>query len=340
MGILYVIIGILAFSLLIIIHELGHFAVARLMGVRVEEFSIGIFGPTLYERQGKNVKFIIKAGLFGGYVKLFGEEDEEESKEPYSFASKSPFQKILVFIAGPFMNIVLGILLFAIFTNNIGYGTNEIDKVSDNSPAMISGLKQGDKILKLNNSKISTWDDFSIKMAQTDHKDNVLLQVERNKELMEFNVKPTLQDNRYVIGILFKTIDPNFSQCIKSGVDESISITKQTFAFFGNIFKGKVKKDDVGGPITMVRVAAKSASLGINNLLFFLALVSMQLAIFNLLPFPALDGGWIFIMLFQIITGKKVKEETIGTINYIGMMILMAFMLIVLLKDIISPIKF
>lgn len=340
MYILYILIGILAFSLVIIIHELGHFFMARLFGVKVEEFSIGIFGPILYSKQGKTVKFVIKAGLFGGYVKLYGEEGEDVEDIDGSLASKSPLQKMLIFAAGPFMNVILAICLFALVSNNIGYVTTEINEVANNTPAMTSGIKAGDKIIKLNGSKISTWDEFSIKMSQLDKPKIVEVQIERDNKIMDFKITPELSGERYIIGISPKVIKPTFFQAIKSGFNEFKTMTKQTFSFFGNIFKGKVKKDDLGGPITMVRVAAKSASLGANNLLFFLALVSTQLAIFNLLPIPALDGGWIFMLLIEAITRKKLNTETVATINYIFMILLIGLMLVVLIKDIISPIKF
>lgn len=339
MYILYVLFGILAFSLVIVIHELGHFFMARLFGVKVEEFSIGIFGPTLYSRQGKNVRFVIKAGLFGGYVKLYGEEGEDVEDIDGSLASKTPLQKMLIFAAGPFMNVVLAILFFALVSNNVGYVTTEISEVAKNTPAMTTGIKSGDKIIKLNGSKISTWDEFSIKMSQINKEEEITLQVKRDNALIDFNITPEFKEERYIIGILPKVIEPNFFQAVKSGVDEFKTMTKQTFSFFGNIFKGKVNKDDLGGPITMVRVAAKSASLGINNLLFFLALVSTQLAIFNLLPIPALDGGWIFILLIEAITRKKMKTETIAKVNYFFMILLIGLMLAVLIKDIVSPIK-
>ncbi len=124
------------------------------------------------------------------------------------------------------------------------------------------------------------------------------------------------------------------------GFNQTISTAKQTFGFFGTLFKGKVSADDVGGPISIIRISTKAAQTGVTNLMMFTAMMSVQLGIFNIIPFPALDGGWIFILLFEIISGKKLDDKKVGVINYIGFMILMALMVVVVIKDIVSPLKF
>ena len=340
MIIVYVLAALLAFSVLIVGHELGHFCLAKLNGVKVEEFSIGIFGPKLLSFNGKETEYSIRAGLIGGCVRMYGEDGEEGNGDSRSFSGKTPLQKLSIIAAGPLMNVVLAIILFSIVSRGLGYITTTINKVENNSPAMIAGLQQGDKILKLNNEDIGSWNEFLEKMSKVENGNESLnLEVQREEKNLSFDIKPKKQENRYIIGISPSVVKPNFIQSVKNGFTQTWDTTKQTFSFFKTIFKGEMKKDDVGGPITMMRLAVKTASQGVIYLTYFMALISVQLAIFNIIPFPALDGGWIFILLIQLITGKKMSDEKIGTINYIGLIVLISLMILILLKDIISPIK-
>lgn len=333
--ILYIIAAVLAFSALVIGHELGHFIAAKLNGVKVEEFSLGM-GPKLFSIKGKETEYLIKAAPIGGYVKMLGEDGD--IKDERAFSSKSPLQKLSIVIAGPMMNILMAIIFFAITSKNLGYIIPKVSEVVDKSPAMTAGIKVGDEITRFNNEKISSWNDFLLKMSKIDgEKINVTVNRE-NKEL-SFYLSPDKKDGRYMIGIAPSLIKPDTGMALKSGLDQTWDTTKQTFSFFKTLFKGKIKKDDVGGPITIMKVSVKTASRGIIYLIYFMALLSVQLAIFNIIPFPALDGGWIFILILQIITGKKFDDDKIGVLNYIGFIILISLMILVTLKDIISPIK-
>ena len=132
----------------------------------------------------------------------------------------------------------------------------------------------------------------------------------------------------------------NFGESVGYGFNQTISISKTNICFFGNLFHGEVSGSDVGGPISIIRISTMAAQAGIVNLMMLTAMLSVQLGIFNIIPFPALDGGWIFILLFEIISGKKLDDKKVGVVNYIGFMFLMALMVLVVIKDIISPIKF
>lgn len=335
MNVLYVIAAILAFSILIIGHELGHFIAAKLNGVKVEEFSLGM-GPKIFGIKGKETEYLIKAAPIGGYVKMLGEDDEVQDER--SFSSKSPLRKLSIIIAGPLMNIIMAIIFFAITSRSIGYFTPKISKVIDNSPALVAGIKPGDEIIKFNNEKISSWNDFFMKMQDVKG-EKINISVLRDKRELSFYILPYKKDNRYAIGVAPTHVTPTGINVIKSGFDQTLDTTKQTFSFFKVLFTGKLKKDDVGGPITIMKVSVKTASMGLINLIYFMALLSVQLAIFNIIPFPALDGGWIFILLLEIITGKKFDDNKIGILNYIGFIILISLMILVTIKDIVSPIK-
>lgn len=336
----YILMALLAFSVLIIGHEFGHFIMARVNGVKVLEFSLGM-GPKIFSIKGKETEYLIKALPIGGYVRMYGEEDDVNVVDDRAFSNKTSFQKLTIVAAGPIMNFIIAILFFSLVGGIQGHSTNIIDKVVENSPAMEVGIQAGDKITEVNGKMVTTWEDFLNEIFTGEGKP-VNMQVERNGEKIKLDLTPSYNDteDRYQVGVYSKVVKPNFIDSVKYGLNQTGSTIRQTFGFFGQLFKGKVSSDDVGGPISIIKISGRAAQQGILTLLNIMALFSVQLAIFNIIPFPALDGGWIFLLLFQIITGKEVNKEKVATINYYGFLALMGLMVFVLLKDIINPIKF
>jgi len=334
----YIISAIIAFSILIIVHELGHFTLAKINGVKVEEFSLGM-GPKLFGIKSKETQYNIRAFPIGGYVKMLGEEEAVSDKR--AFSSKTPARKLSIIAAGPLMNIILAILLFGIVGSR-GYLIPVVSQLAPNTPAVKTGIKVGDKILKVNNNQISTWEDFSTQVYTANGKSLNLTLLRDGKE-KNINVTPTMDkvQNRFIIGIYPTNLNnPTILQDISYGFRETISLTKQTIGFFGTLFRGKATASDFGGPVTIIKLSGEVAKAGIIPLMSFSAYLSVQLAIFNIIPFPALDGGWIFLYLFEIITRKKVDDKKVGVINYIGFALLMTLMVLVTIKDILYPIKF
>lgn len=338
MILIYILGAILAFSVLVIVHELGHFTLAKLNGVKVEEFSLGM-GPKLFSIKGKETEYLIKALPIGGYVKMLGEE--EKVSDARSFSSKSPVQKLSIIAAGPLMNFILAIALYAIIGSVRGFAIPVVDKVDENKPAYTAGIAKGDKIIAVNNKKISTWDDFFTQVYMANgSKLNIKLQ--RNEEIKSIDVVPVKDpvENRYIVGIYPTLLEkPGLGKSMSYGFTQTKTIITQTFSVLKTLFTGKASASDIGGPITIIKVSTKAAEQGFIPLMAIAAYLSVQLAIFNIIPFPALDGGWIFLLLFEIITRKKVDDNKIGFINYIGFAILMTLMVVVLIKDILYPIK-
>jgi len=333
--------ALLAFSLLIIGHEFGHFIMAKVNGVRVLEFSLGM-GPKLFSIKGKETEYLIKLLPIGGYVKMFGEEDDVSVVDQRAFSNKTSFQKLTIVSAGPIMNFIIAILFFSLVGGLQGHSTNIVDKIVENSPAMEAGIESGDKITEVNGKMVTTWEDFLNEILVLENPNSISMVVERNGEKINFDIVPDYnsEEGRYQVGVYSQVVKPNFVQSVKYGFNQTGSTIRQVFGFFSQLFKGKITADDVGGPISIMKISGLAAQRGILTLLNIMALFSVQLAIFNIIPFPALDGGWIFLLLFQIITGKEVNKEKVATINYYGFLVLMGFMVFILLKDIIHPIKF
>ncbi|MBU3073979.1 RIP metalloprotease RseP [Clostridium estertheticum] len=334
----YFIMAILAFSLLVIIHELGHFMMCKLNGVKVSEFSLGM-GPKLFGIKGKETEYLIKAFPVGGYVKMEGEE--ESSDDPRSFTNKTPVQRLSIVSAGAIMNIVLAVVLFAIVGATIGKIVPVIGDIVPNGAAMKAGMQVGDKITKVNKVSIDKWEQF-INEVGVSKGENISIEIVRNSKVKTFSLKPikNVQEKRFMVGIGGTQEKINFGESVSYGFTQTISTSKLIFKFFGSLFHGKVSVNDVGGPISIIRISTMAAQTGIVNLMMLTAMLSVQLGIFNIIPFPALDGGWIFMLLFEIISGKKLDDSKVGTINYIGFMFLMAFMVFIVIKDIVSPMKF
>jgi regulator of sigma E protease len=337
--VVYVLGAILAFSILIIGHEFGHFVMAKANGVKVEEFSLGM-GPKLFGIKGKETEYLVKALPIGGYVKMLGEEGGKSTDER-AFNNKSPKQKLSIVAAGPIMNIILAVIILTIVGSLSGKLLPTISSFTENSPAQQVGIMVGDKIIKINNKEIESWEQCT-EIISTSKDSKINIDVNRNDEILSFVVKPNFieEENRAVIGITPVIVKNNFIESVKYGFNKTGEVTKLIFQSFGWLFTGKASLHDVGGPISIIKLSVKTASMGITNLLLFTAFLSVNLGILNIVPFPALDGGWILLLLIEIITGKKFDENKVGTVNYIGFMLLMGIMVLVTIKDILFPIKF
>lgn len=338
---MYIVYALLGFSLLIIVHELGHFIMAKVNGIRVEEFSIGM-GPKIFSAEGKETKYSIGLFPIGGYVKMMGEE--EEVNDERSFSSKSPLRRISVIVAGAFMNFLLAIIIFTVFLNKFGYSLPKVASLMENMPAVEAGLQEGDEFLKVNGSKVLSADDLSVAINLAKDKPINFL-ISRNGENKEIVVTPKLVEEngsqRYMIGFGFERIDnPGIVQSFKQSFKETLSVINQTYKSLKMMVTGEVNfKTDVGGPVSIIRMSSEAAKNGIWNLMYFIAFISINLAVFNMLPFPALDGGWTVILLIELITRRKVPDRIVGAMNYVGIMLLFGLMILVTIKDILFPIQ-
>jgi regulator of sigma E protease len=324
--------AVFVFGLLIAGHELGHFSAAKASGVKVLEYAIGM-GPKLFGFKSNETEYTLRIFPIGGFCKMLGEDGSSE--DPGAFCNQSPWRRLIIIIAGAFMNFLIAIVLLSIVTFNIGITKPVIAKLDTNYPAVNAGLKVNDKILYVNDVKIKSFDDFRSFVSQNKDKEfNVT--VERDGKNVTASLKPLYDKslNEYRIGIEAKVEKGNFIESIGYGFKDTFSILKQMIAFLGSLFKGKVSTNDLGGPVAIIKFSGEAAKLGILSLLSFTAYISINLGIINLLPFPALDGGWVIILLYEAISGRKVDENKIGIVNLVGFSILIAFAIFITFKDI------
>lgn len=337
-----IIVAILVFLVLVTIHEFGHFIVAKWAGIKVNEFAVGM-GPAIFKKQKGETLYSLRAFPLGGYCAMEGED--EDSSDERSFDNAKAYKRLVVILAGAFMNIVLAILAFLIVNIQSGYTDLRIDKIEADSPAYIAGIQENDEIISYNGKKPLLFLELR-NMIINSHNESDTLRVKRDGELIDIEVKPelaTIEDDGQVIEYKKLGIMPKVSYDFLGSFKESINTCRYAyrsmFEFLGRAFKGKVKKNEVSGPVVIIKTISSAAKVGFSSVMFLLGLISINLAFFNLLPFPALDGGKAVFILFEMITGIKPNKKVEYIVNIIGFSLLMLLFLFVTYNDIKGLIK-
>jgi len=341
-------VSLLVLSGLIFFHELGHFTVARLMGVYVEVFSIG-FGKRLFTFRVFNTDWSISAIPLGGYVKMKGQDDTDPSKKSYdadSYNSKTPLQRILILAAGPAANFVLAfILYFIIALGNPQVLAPVVGTVIKDSPAYVAGLESNDTIMSINGKKISTWKEMS-KMI-TNAKGSIALQVDRSGYLKLIKLEPKLQDaknmygenvKRKMIGISAAGVmheqKLGLTDKLKYATDQTVFASTLIFTGLKKLIIGDVPTSEMGGVISIVKLTSDATAAGWMSVLFFAALISVNLGVLNLLPIPALDGGHIMFNLYEMLFRREPSEKIVINLTIAGWVILVGLMGLGIFNDI------
>lgn len=324
--------ALFVFGLLITSHELGHFIVAKLSGVSVIEFAIGM-GPKLLSFKKGETLYTLRLLPIGGYNKMLGEQ--EASNDPMAFSNKTPWKRLGIIVSGALMNFLIAIVLFFLFSYNIGIIKPIVGNVEKNYPAANAGVMVNDKIISVNDAVVKDWSYFTTFVSENKDKPIKMI-VKRDSTNVEINLKPVFDkvNKRYRIGIEGQNIRGDFAESAKNGIFMTGDSIKQMFQFLGRAIHGKVSSSEVGGPVAIVKITGQVAQTGIWRLLYLTGFLSVNLGFINLIPFPALDGGWVVILLFEGITGKKIDPNKIGFVNFIGFAVLMVFVVLVTFKDI------
>ncbi len=345
---------IIVLGLLIFVHEFGHFLLAKLFGVRVLKFSLG-FGPSLAGTKIGETEYVLSAIPLGGYVKMFGENPAEQDVDPAdvggSFAAKPVWQRFLIVAGGPVFNLLFaGFLFFVIFSINglpVPVDTTKIGAVSEKSPAAEAGLLAGDEILALSGTAIERWEELSERIREGNG-EPVIFQVRRNDEVLEFSVTPTMSpvnnifneevEKRYLVGItraeevVYEKI--SLARAVTAGGEQVWSWIYLTVMGIVKIIQKVVPASELGGPILIAQLAGKQMEAGWVNFLYFMAVISVNLGVLNLLPIPILDGGHLVFFSVEAILRRPLSIRVMERFQQVGMIMLGALMIFAFYNDI------
>ena len=332
-----ILLAVVLFLLLIVFHEFGHFIVAKKSGIKVNEFAVGM-GPLIYSKEKGETTYSFRLVPIGGYCAMEGEDDE--SNDPRSFDNAPAFKRFLTILAGPEANLIIAVLVFTIVGGISGVVTTEVSDFIEDSPAKIAGIEKGDDILKINDEEISDFTEIS-KVVSDFYKDKnfekeINVEVKRDGDVLDFEFKPKVEAENVYIGIIPARRTPGFFEAIALGFKETGRNIKMIFTILGRLFTGKLALGALSGPVGVLKELGNQAQSGLANLLYFLAYISVNLAVFNLLPIPALDGSKLLTSAIEMITGKKINKKLEEKITMIGFFILLGLILVVSIKDIIN----
>lgn len=339
---LKILIALLIFSLIIVIHELGHFLLAKKNGICVNEFSVGM-GPKLVSFTRGETRYALKLLPFGGSCMMLGEDGGSDDER--SFGRKSVWARISVVIAGPIFNFILAFLLSLFIVGSIGYDKPTINQVMDGYPAQAAGLQAGDTIVKINNEKINVYREVMV-FVQMHQGEKATIVYERDGKQYNTTLEPKLNEESgtYLYGFAGAgtRVKGDAITTIKYSAYEVKYWIVTTIKSLGMVFEGKVTSDDVQGPVGIVnqigQTYEESKSDGAFsvwlNMLNISILLSANLGVMNLLPLPALDGGRLVFLLIEAIRGKPINQEKEGMVHFVGLMLLMALMVFVMFNDI------
>lgn len=327
-----IVIGLAAFTVLVVVHEWGHFILARLSGIGVEEFAIGM-GPKLYYRKGKRTDFSVRALPIGGFCRMRGEE--ENSTEPDAFNNRPIKGRFATILAGAIMNLILAILLFSFVYST----TNEIfiNGVVPGLAAAKGGIVAGDQILEVGGKTLKDYTVLNLALQESAGKP-VVIKVKSGTKIVEKTVVPVYDavQKKALIGVQLRPGIAFAGVSVVKGFSRTVDASKMMFDFLGRLVSGRASSDEVSGPVGIVTYYGQAIDMGIGFVLNLTAFLSLNLAIINILPFPALDGGRLLFLLIEGVRGKPVPREQEGIVHFIGFGLLMALMVFIMYKDILK----
>lgn len=345
-----IIFAVILFSLLIFVHELGHFLAAKLSGVQVNEFSM-FMGPALVKWQRGETLYSIRTIPIGGYCAMEGEDADTDN--PRSFQKASWWKRLIILVAGSFMNFVTGVLIVAIVLSfQTSFATTRVEAIEPWSVVSENdGLRQGDVILELNGEKMVLFEDFSLAtMLLPDGKyDIVVLRDGEKLALKDVSmIRQEVDDGNggkvKLYGLSFGREEATPSGVVKRVMPTAFNYVKSVIVSLRMLFSGQAGIKDMTGPVGIVQIMSESAAEAettanaVLNMLYFGGFLAINLAVMNMLPVPALDGGRVLALLvvtaIEGITRKKIDPKYEGYIHTIGMILLLIFMAVVMFKDI------
>ncbi len=336
-------------SVLILVHEFGHFIMARRVGVRVETFSLG-FGPKLLSRKGKDTEYVLCAIPFGGYVKLAGDNLEEYKGASHEYFSKSPAKRFGIVFCGPLLNYAMGFMCFwFIFVAGYPKLTTAVGGLIDGLGAKAAGIEAGDRIVAVDGTRVEYWEDLQRLIQAKNAASPLEVSVTRNHKTLVLSVpvqEKSVTDilgKKHTVGLI-GIIPADDTVTVKHGPLAAFSLAWQrvweltdlTYEAIWRMVTGQMSmRESVTGPLGMFYITHKVASLGIIAIIHFMATISISLCIFNLLPIPALDGGHLLLLAIEKIRGKGLSAKAERVLSQIGFSFIIALALAVTYNDIV-----
>ena len=340
--------ALVGLGILIIIHELGHFLVAKKTGVGVLTFSIG-FGPKLLGRKIGETEYLLSAFPLGGYVKMVGEDPEEEVQTTdiqRSFSHQGLVKRIAIVAAGPLFNLLLAVVIFlAIF---VSYGvpvlTTRVGGVEPNSPAFRSGIQQGDRIVGVDGREVKKWEELSSQIKESQGR-SLKFRLQRDSQELELTVQPIRREGKNIFGERQESWAIGIASEVAIEKSDPLLAVGQAFSKTGEysiltlvalfkMIKGEVSPKTLGGPLLIAQMAGQQAREGLGSFFFFVAILSVNLGVLNLLPIPVLDGGHLLFFLLEGILGRPVKLKHRERAQQVGIFVLIMIMIYAFYNDI------
>ncbi len=335
------IVSLLVFGVIIAVHEFGHFAAAKMVGIKVEEFSIGM-GPKIFSKQGEETLYSLRGVPIGGYVKMEGEYYEEgspESNNPSNFNNKTVLQRIFVVIAGVIMNFILAVLIFTIIGLSAGVpaGDTLITQIVENSPAEAAGFMPGDVIVEANGKEITNRNDLDT-VIKTNPNKEIEFKVKRGEEIL--SLYPVIGEGEEKLGFLgivgegYKMEKPGLAGAVKYAFSETTRLMVFIVASLKFLFSGHIGIESFSGPVGIIQVIDETAKVGLMPLLYLTGFMSANIGFVNLLPIPGLDGSKIIFLLYEGLRGKPIDRKKEGFITMIGFAFLLGLFILITYNDI------
>ncbi len=348
--VLLIVIAIVFFGLIIMCHEGGHFLVAKLFKVKINEFSMGM-GPCIFKRKKGETQYSLRLFPIGGFVAMEGEDSESEDER--AFCNKPAWQRFLIVAAGAVVNLIMGFIIVIIMLafatgDESGIGTTQILYFQDDAVSCNYGLEEGDIIKKVNGKNVFSLYDLSLIM--TSDSDGVFdMTVKRggekvNLEGVKFNMAEFNGKNTMVLDFIFKGVDPTVGNVLRYAPLQTVSLGRMVYMSFFELITGHYGLNDLSGPIGTVAVVAESAQsqsggIDFETMFLVMALIAVNIGIFNLFPIPALDGGRLLFILIEMIFRRRVPEKYEKWVHAVGLVILLAFVAVISANDIIKLIR-
>ena len=337
---------VIILGVIVFVHEFGHFIFAKITGVYVYEFALGM-GPKICGLKKGETDYNLRAIPIGGFCQLAGEDldddDDKEVPKDRRLQSKKAWQRFLIMVFGPMNNFILAVILLFFIALVVGGSTLKpvITSIEENSAVSEVGMEVGDKILTINGHKIKYSDDISLYLAVANPSKVQTFKVKKeNGDISTYKVKPKkivengTESYRYGIGIQQEKTT-GFVNAIIFTVQKTCSIFKQMFITVGYLFTGRIHLNQLSGPVGIYSVVGQQRSAGFANLLYLMAFLSINVGFINLLPIPAFDGGHILFIIIELIKGSPVKPEIENKIHTVFLILLLILMVIITFNDIL-----